>query len=269
MKRLVTFIIITLFLISLVIAGVTTSAIDNKNKSPNQINAAGNPTDAEIQARIRASTTNRLTDEQIQKIFTLRNRIRAVVASGECPEKCTCTGSVTKCQLRNGTREMTVVAGRSGNIIVQTKGVNASTNVELYKAEGKLYGVFKDNETRTIKLLPDQVREKIRERLARQLEDENITLDEDNVYRYSAEKRARLFSIFPVKVRVNAELDPETGKILRLRNSWWAFLARDEGEEILGASCGTVSPDSRNECCQNKDFDFYNTETGECEFNIE
>ena len=269
MKRVVTFVIVTLLLISLVTAGRTISAVDNRDKFSNQISSTSNPTDAEIQAHIREST-NKLTKEQIQNIFRSRNKIRAFIAGEECPEGCTCTGSVTKCQLRNGTREMTVVAGRSGNIIVQTKGVNASTNVELYKTEnGKLYGVFRNNKTKNIKLLPHQVREKIRERLERHLEDENISLDENGTYQYRAKKRARLFFIFPVRVRVNAELDPETGKILRLRHPWWAFFARDEGEEIPEASCRIVSPENRDECCQNKNFDFYNIETGECEFNIE
>lgn len=272
MKRVIILIIVSLFLISFTAANgaitgdaitMTTSAIDNSSgQNQLQTSAQNQGADTSLKNQIKA----KLTDEQIQKIVTVRNRIRAMIQSGECPEKCTCSGSVTKCRLANGTREMVIAAGKSGNVIVQVKGVNASTKVALYKGDDeKLYGVFK-NETKRIRLLPDQVKERIRERIRRQVENENISLDEDGNYQYQAEKRARLFFIFPVRVAVQAELDSETGEVVRLRNSWWAFLAKDEGEEIIGASCGTVTPGMNDECCQNKDFDFWNSETEECEF---
>ena len=208
--------------------------------------------------------------EKIRNAVKGKNRLRAQIAAGECPEKCICSGSVTKCKFGDGTREMTIVAGKSGNIIVQVKGVNASTKVVLYKSDdGELYGVFRGNKTKIVKMLPNQVKEKIRERLARQLEDEEIELDEDGEYKYQGRERARLFAVFPVKVRVAVELDPETGEVIKLRRAWWAFMAKSEGDEIVGASCGTVSPDSRDECCINKDYDAYNEETGECEFSEE
>ena len=65
---------------------------------------------------------------------------------------------------------MTVYAGNSGNVIVQVKNINMSTNVTLYKGEnGKIYGVFKDNETKEIEL-PDKVMEKLRERNQKRLQ---------------------------------------------------------------------------------------------------
>ena len=89
--------------------------------------------------------------EHIKEVKQERNRLKANVAayldSSECPEECTCAGSTIKCEL-NGARQMTIVAGNSGNVIIQIKGINASTNVTLYKADGKLYGVFKGNQTK-------------------------------------------------------------------------------------------------------------------------
>ena len=180
---------------------------------------------SQIQARI-------LTQAQVKNVIKTKNKIRTYYANeSECPENCTCTGSVTKCELENG-REMTVRAGKSGNVIVQSKGTNMSTNVTLYKSNKTLYGVFRNNQTRTINFLPDQVKEKIREKLKQKTcECENITLDEDGVYQVQAKKRARLFFIFPVTVRVNAEVNSKTGELVRVRNSWWSFLARDIVEE--------------------------------------
>jgi hypothetical protein len=251
MKRgmLAAIFVIILFLISFTAAAITSRIIENNTKN-------------------QKSGENKLTDSQITNMFTAKNKIKVSAETGECPNNCTCTANVTKCIFANRGKEMTVVAGKSGIVIMQVKGVNASASVTLYKSDGKIYAVNKDNETREIKMFPNQVRERIRERLQRQLENENITLDNNSLYQYKAEKRARLFLLFPVRVAVQAELNPETGKVLRLRNSWWSFLAKDESSgQLIGTSCGTVTPGYNDECCQNKDYDFWNATSEECEFN--
>ncbi len=223
---------------------------------------------SEIKTEDENSEQNRertLTQEQIQNIIRERNRLRIREQTDECPENCTCTGSVTRCQLQDN-RQMTIQAGNSGNTIVQTQNTNASTFVELYKSEGKLYGKFEDT-TKEIKMLPDQVKEKIRIKLMSELEDEEIELDEEGVYQIRARQRVKLFSLIQLRERVRARIDPETGEILRLRRAWWSFLATNAEPPIVGAGCGSVSPASRDECCQNKGFDYYDEELGECLFN--
>ena len=250
MKKVVTFLILTLLLTTFVVAnGITSYTTENEDAQENQIQA---------QARI-------LTQAQVQTIKQETKRIR--IQDGECSEECTCTGSVVKCALERGGREMTVTAGQSGNIIVQVKGVNASTNVTLYKSEGKIYGEF-SGETKEVRVMPDMVKNRIRERVLRELEDEEIELDEDGIYQYRARKRVKLFGFIRARTRVRAEINAETGELKKIRNSWWAFLAKDEGEPIVGASCGTVSPNSRNECCMNKGYDSYG-EQFECMFSSE
>lgn len=171
-----------------------------------------------------------LTPEQVQNIIKVKNRLRIAAANAsECPTNCSCDGSTVKCRLQDGIREMTIRAGSSGNTIVQVKNYNASTQVTLYKSEdGKVYAVFKNNETKEI-ILPDEVKERIEAQLREKvrLHNENITLNEDGEYQIEARKRARLLWIIPVRERVHAEIDAETGEIIRQRNSWWGFLARD------------------------------------------
>ncbi|VVB82492.1 Uncharacterised protein [uncultured archaeon] len=213
-------------------------------------------------------TSNRLTNEQIHKIVTEKNRIHSAIENGTCPNNCTCEGSVTRCELANGTREMTVVAGKSGNVIIQIQGINVSTNTTLYKGDnGKVYGIFRNNDTRIIKLLPDQVQERIRAKFSRQLENENISLNENGTYDYSGEKNATLFFFFHVKEKINAQLDSQTGEITNVKTPWWAFLAKDESQPIVGASCGTVTPGYNDACCQTKNYDFWNMTAAECQFN--
>ena len=238
---------------------------DEENKTDEIIKEENKKLIKMIKERLKA----KLSEIEKRKLIQEKNRLKFEAKTGvECPESCTCTGSAMKCTLANG-REMTIMAGNSGNTIVQVKGENMTTKVVLYKAEdGKVYGVFKNNETKQVRMLPDQVREKIREKLARQLEKENITLTEDGTYQYDGEKRKRLFFFISVKTMVRAEIDPETGEVLEIsKPKWWEFLASDEGNQIVGASCGTVSPDGRETCCKSKGYDTWNTETGECVFN--
>jgi len=184
-----------------------------------------------------------------------------------CPENCTCSGSTTKCEI-NGSREMTIYAGKSGNIIVQVKGENMTTNVTLYKSGKKIHGIMKDNKTKKINMLPDQVKEKAEEKLKQKLEKYNISLDENGTYQVQTEKGARLFFLIPVREKTNVEINSETGEIVKIRNPWWGFLARDQKEQILGSSCGTVTPGENDECCQTKGYDYWDSEEQVCAFNI-
>jgi len=218
----------------------------------------------QLKERLKA----KLSEIEKRELIQEKNRLKFEARTGvECPESCTCTGSVMKCTLANG-REMTIMAGNSGNTIVQVKGENMTTKVVLYKAEdGKVYGVFKNNETKAVRMLPDQVREKIKEKLARQLEKEDVTLTEDGTYQYDGEKKKKLFMFIPVNAMVRAEIDPETGEVLEIsKPKWWEFLATDEGNQIVGASCGTVSPDSRETCCKGKGYDTWDNTIGDCVF---
>jgi eight-cysteine-cluster-containing protein len=211
---------------------------------------------------------NRLNDKEIKNISIEKNRLRFENKTAiKCPDNCACDGSTVKCELKDG-REMTIFAGKSGNIIIQIKGENMTTNVTLYKSEdGKVYAILKNNETREVRMLPDQIKERMRERLQRNFENENITLDENGTYKYEGKKEARLFFIFPVKVKVTSEINPETGNITKIKVPWWSFLAKDKpAEPIMGASCGTVTPGYNDKCCQTKGYDYWNNVTNDCEF---
>ncbi len=164
---------------------------------------------------------------RVQTAIQSRNRLR--LNASEIPEDCTITGSVIRCGLENG-RVMVVMAGQSGNTIVQVRGVNMTTRTELYHHNGQVYGVF-ENETRLIVYLPDQLKDIIRERTQARLNNTNITLNENGTYEYAAEKEARFLGLFKVKEKVKWFINPETGEIIREQGPWWGFLASDIKEE--------------------------------------
>jgi len=219
MKKELVMIFILMFAISFVVAeqGNVQSGNQNKDAVTNQYQK-GN-----------------LTQAQIGEIIQSKNQLKIQAQNQECPSNCSCDGSTIKCQVQtqNGTqKQMTIQAGNSGNTIVQVKNANMSTQVQLYKSDdGKVYAQFQNNETKEI-ILPDEIKTRIEARLRERvkLQNENMTLNEDGEYQIRAEKRARLLWIIPVQERVNAQVDAETGEILRQRNSWWGFLARDVSE---------------------------------------
>ncbi len=159
-----------------------------------------------------------------------KNRLRFEERTGqECADDCICTGVVMKCQLEGGGREMTVYS-RSGNIIIQVKGVNMSTKVELYHHNNKTYGDF--NGVQKSILMPDQIKEKIQNRIKQKTcECDEMELTEDALYKVQTKKKARLFWIFPVREKSRVEINAENGEIIKFRNPWWGFLANDIEEE--------------------------------------
>jgi len=224
-----------------------------------------NPNDSQFQQIDNQEIRNQIQN-QIANAVQTQNRLR-INQTGELPEGCRAMGSVVRCDLGNGTRGMAIMAGKSGNMIIQSKGVNMTTSSEIYQSDGKVYGVFKGDQTKEIKYLPDEVQSRLKEKIDYKLvneEDFEIELDEDGRYQVEFKKEARLFGFIKVRERVRTQVDPETGETLRVRNSWWGFLARDVPEELVGTHCGTVSPDSRGECCINKNFDGWDEELAEC-----
>ena len=145
-----------------------------------------------------------------------------------CPTNCTCTGVVMKCPLEGGGVQMTIFAGKSGNIIIQIKGVNVTTNVSMYNDDGTLIGQFGNGEIKEIKITPDQLKLKFREKEKISLEDEEVELKDNGFYEYKGKKDARLIGVIPVKEHVTSEIDPETGEVKVVKTSWWGFLARDK-----------------------------------------
>jgi hypothetical protein len=219
MKRVGSLIFSLMLVVSLV--GFVYSANGSEN------NNSGNPNSLQ-------TPYGNLTSEQVQNIIQERNRFR-IHANGTSalPSGCVNSGSTTQCELQNG-KTLTIQAGNSGNTIYQVKGFNMSTSVELYKGEdGVVYGKF-GNITRAVNYLPDEIQERVQERLRVHVNSTEIELDEDGIYQVQAQKRARLFGIIPVQETTRLQVDSETGEVLRQYNSWWSFLASDEESEEMG-----------------------------------
>ncbi|MDP3987357.1 MAG: hypothetical protein Q8P81_03990, partial [Nanoarchaeota archaeon] len=168
--------------------------------------------EVEKEVRVRAEGANA---ERIRTAIEARNRLRihntAEGSDSDLPEGCTKTGVVTRCELEDGSRQMTIQASSGNVIIINSGGENATTNATLYHHDGRVFAIFEgrnnDGESeevaREIKIMPDEVRKKIRERIKAQIEEEedNMELDEEGNYRVEVRKRAKLLGLFSIRER--------------------------------------------------------------------
>lgn len=154
----------------------------------------------------------------------LKQTVMNYLNSTECPEDCVCAGSTIKCETENG-REMTVVAGKSGNVIIITKTANASTSVVLIKNATGIYGNFA-GKVKKIKYMPDEIKERVLKKLKiTNATSYNMTLKEDGSYEMTIDGKYNVLWLFPKKTMVVTGINSETGEVIVLKKPFWKFRA--------------------------------------------
>ncbi len=92
--------------------------------------------------------------------------------------------------------------------------------------EGKCKKTLSNGIKAEIKIMPSTASEKAIERLGELRF--NVTLKEignnKGVYELTAEKEGKMLGLFKVKGKVSAQVDAETGEIIKIHKPWWAFL---------------------------------------------
>jgi len=103
----------------------------------------------------------------------------------------------------------------------------------------RLYAEMSNGEHAEIKVMPDKASETALQRLKLQNCGENCTIELKEVavgnqmkmaYELTTQRSARLFGLFRTRMEVRAQVDSETGEIVRVRKPWWAFLASEPQE---------------------------------------
>ncbi|MCK4996876.1 hypothetical protein KAS08_01105 [Candidatus Pacearchaeota archaeon] len=109
---------------------------------------------------------------------------------------------------------------------------------ELTQEDGKLKAKMSNGANAEIKVMPDQANEKALERLRlKSCENCSIELKEvgkgDDMkmaYEVKTQKKAKVFGIFNADMKVEAQVDAETGEVIKSKKPWWAFLASEKSE---------------------------------------
>ena len=113
-----------------------------------------------------------------------------------------------------------------------TEGIDESNNTILL--------IEADNgQNKTIKIMPDTASERALERLRMKVcnETNNCTIELKDVgsekvakfaYELKAEKKSRVLGLFNKKMKVQSQVDSETGDVISAKKPWWAFLASEQ-----------------------------------------
>ncbi|OYT36249.1 hypothetical protein B6U91_01655 [Candidatus Pacearchaeota archaeon ex4484_71] len=124
-------------------------------------------------------------------------------------------------------------------------------NVTLNETENGTFYIakFSNGKNAFVKVMPDVAAERALERLRLKncLEEEGCTIElkevaskrkeemsdsfSGAVYEIKRERSAKLFGILKRRMVVRAEVDAETGEVVKVKKAWWAFLASEPLEE--------------------------------------
>ena len=110
----------------------------------------------------------------------------------------------------------------------------------LTQEQDRIRATLSNGRNAEIKIMPDTASERALERLRLKL-CENCTLQLKEVgegnktrlaYEINATKRARVLGIFRARMNVEAQVDAETGEIIKARRPWWSFIASESDEAV-------------------------------------
>lgn len=111
----------------------------------------------------------------------------------------------------------------------------------LTQTQNRIHTMMSNGQNAEIKIMPDTASERALERLQLKncsgvcdLELKEVGTGDNTrmAYEVKAQKNARFLGIFPATMNVEAQIDAETGEVIRSKKSWWAFLASESDEAI-------------------------------------
>ncbi len=130
-------------------------------------------------------------------------------------------------------------------IQLKIKGIDVDCSCNLTQEttqnKTKLKVQLSNGKNAEIKIMPDTASETALKRLRLRVcsEENNCTIELKEVgkrnqtqaaYEIQAQRHAKLFGMFRLKMQTNAQVSAETGELIRVKKPWWAFLATEPEE---------------------------------------
>lgn len=132
---------------------------------------------------------------------------------------------------------------RENRIRLKIKNISAHTYLNITKEQIKdkirLRVKLSNGKNSEIKIMPDTASETALERLRLkvcsevnnceiQLKEVGQRDKERIAYELKAEKQFRIFGLFKKRMNIQAQVDAETGEIIKVKRPWWSFLASEQ-----------------------------------------
>jgi hypothetical protein len=112
----------------------------------------------------------------------------------------------------------------------------AKTEMKMSQGEdGKTYAELSNGMKAEVKVMPDSASEKALEVLGAKCEETGCQIELKEVgkgeeakvaYEIQAKKEVKALGFIKTQMKVKAQVDAETGEVVRTRNAWWGFLAK-------------------------------------------
>ena len=144
------------------------------------------------------------------------------------------------------TMTITNTIGADGEKEIHIDGeqkVHTDLNISSeFENDSNLEATTSDGEKHKIKVLPDEARQIIMERL-KALNITNLTLAEikhgnipQAVYNVETNKHGRFLGIFKLALKVDSQVDPTTGEVLSVNKPWWGIFVIEQNEVVPPAT---------------------------------
>jgi TolA-binding protein len=218
MKKVYLFFLVSLMVMSLVLAANGSDVSGPDTTQAGQGAGNGTQTNTDLQTQNQGAETQ------------LQNQVR--VRSGNYENS---NGEQIQIQNENQFR-------------LQVGGVEATSDLEIgseydpVQNRTRLRTQLSNGQNAEIKIMPNTASERALERLRLKVcsEENNCTIelkevgsgkDKQLAYELQAERHSRILGLFRAKMEVKAQISAENGEVIRIRKPWWAFLATEPAEE--------------------------------------
>lgn len=230
MKKIFLVLLVSLMTISLVFAAQGETGQGDSNLVDDLTNSVLTDSQQESENN-NGSQLN--TDQQTQNQgentqLQIQNQIRVQsgnyeVSEGKQMQIQTSTGNELKLKVGNVEVRSNMQIGSEHNL---------TQNKTMLKAK------LSNGKTAEIKVMPDTASERAIERLQLKVcnSDNNCSIELKEVgnnnqtklaYEVNAQKQARVLGLFKTQMQVQAQVDAETGEVIKSKKPWWAFLASE------------------------------------------
>ena len=139
---------------------------------------------------------------------------------------------------QNG-EQVQVQQGEGNRLRLKVRDAEAHTDLEVTSEGQKLRAKLSNGRNAEIKIMPDTASERALQRLRIKNCSGNCTIELKQVgegeqarlaYEVQTERHSRVLGLFKAKMQVQAQVDAETGELIRVGKPWWAFLAVEPEE---------------------------------------
>ncbi len=175
-----------------------------------------------------------------------------VLAQGQEIQKELKTNLQTQQKLMSGNysgengQQITVQEQSNNKMQLKVNGISADCGLNLTQNQiqnkTKLETKLSNGRNAEVKVMPDTASETALQRLRLKncVEEDGCNIELKEVgqgektklaYEVKTQRQSKVFGLFKAKMQVQAQVDAETGEIIRVKKPWWAFLASEPEEE--------------------------------------